>query len=360
MSKKKALFAVGLIALAAIPALAPKPAMEVMASSEETIVVSSSQKETVSSIVVTSSEAPKYEYAIKEAFIGYRDDDSASYAKGGSAIGSYFLSDFGWNEGDEYDVVMNVKGNITTKLDSKIVYIYEYRPTLVRWAGKEIAQNEDKTYTLKKPEAKGEYDLEICFTRTAVTNPMDLTSLNWASFLTVENLMVVGSWVVIVIGILVIFFWGQHQRKKGQTTLQEVKASLQNQIETVYGTTVAKQLGDLFEGTVKKIFTAIDSKLSKIDDNNAILVRCLLLMQEDTPEARLAITECLTKLDASEDELGSKVKELIEKEIEKYKKDELDRLEAIAKVQQSNGEWAKKAEPDAEAEEEDKDGYGKL
>ena len=351
MSKKKALFVAGLIALAAIPALAPKPAMEVMASSEEI----------VSSVVVSSEEpAPKYEYVIKEAFIGYRDDDSASYAKGSSAIGSYFLSDFGWNEGDEYDVVMNVKGNITTKLDSKIVYIYEYRPTLVRWAGKEIAQNEDKTYTLKKPEAKGEYDLEICFTRTAVTNPMDLTSLNWASFLTVENLMVVGSWVVIVIGILVIFFWGQRQRKKGQTTLQEVKTSLQNQIENVYGTTVSKQLGDLFEVTVKKIFSSIDAKLSKIDDNNAILVRCLLLMQEDTPEARLAITECLTKLDASEDQLGAKVKELIEKEIEKYKKDELDRLEAIAKVQQSNGEWAKKAEPEAEAEEEDKDGYGKL
>lgn len=310
------------------------------------------------------TEAPAYKYEVKDAYIGYRNSDTESYGKGGSEIGSYFLSKDGWNE-DAEDIVMTIKGNVTTKLESKIVYIYEYRPTLVKWAGADVPQNEDKTYSLKKPEAEGAYDLEIYFTKTLVTNPVDLTNLNWASFFTVNNMMCIGSWAVIVIGIITVYFVSRRYKYKGATDVQAIKNELVAKIDSAYGEETSKAFSKLLDDVVGKVFVEINGRLAKVDNNSAIMLRCLLLMQENTPEARLAITELLTKLQTEADGKAEEVKALIESEMAKYKAESEAKKQAIEDAKELNQKWADTAkeleEPSEPAEEEPKgDGYGKL
>lgn len=314
---------------------------EVVSSETETVSASETTSETTSE---SSTPAPTtYEYRVMEAIIGYRDSEDVSYAKGDSRIGSYFLSADGWNDGDTYDITMTITGNVTTKLADKVVYIYEYRPTLVKWCGNEILMNSDKTYTLTKPTEKGDYALEINFTKTMITNPMDLTSINWSSLLTVQNLMTIGSWVVIIVGILILYGLNRRYKKRGSTTLEEVKKSISSEIENVYGVEMAKSINSLLDTSVKAAFTAIDEKLSKLDNNNATLVRCLLVMQENTPEARLAITKYLSELDTAEDSKAEEVKKLIEAEMEKYKAEQEAKEKALEEARKVNEQWKDKA-----------------
>lgn len=311
-------------------------------SSEE---ISSSEEESSPSI-----EAPAtYEYRVMEATIGYRDSEDVSYAKGDSRIGDYYLSADGWNDGDEYAITMTVSGNVTTKLVDKIVYIYEYRPTLVKWCGNEIQMNDDKTYTLAKPAEKGEYALEIDFTKTMITNPMDLTSINWGSLLTVQNLMTIGSWAIIVVGILVLYALNRRYKKRGSTTLEEVKKSISSEIENVYGVEMSKSINELLDKSVKVAFTAIDDKLARLDSNNSTLIRCLLVMQENTPEARLAVTKYLSELDTSKDSEAEEVKKLIEAEMAKYKAEQEEKEKALEEAKKVNSQWKEKANSKEEA-----------
>lgn len=75
-------------------------------------------------------------------------------------------------------------------------------------------------------------------------------------------------------------------------------------------------------------------------------------MQENTPEARLAITECLSKLDTSADEESAKVKAIIESQMKEYEDRANARIEAIEKAQEANAKWASSKEEDPKNEED--------
>lgn len=281
-----------------------------------------------------------YTYIINDAKIGYRDTEDVSYAVGDHSIGDYYLSADGWGDADTYDIVMTVKGNVSTKLSDKVLYLYEYRATSVAWNGVPLEVNEDKTYTLKKPTAPGAYDLEINFTKTLISNPTDLSSVNWSSLFTVQNLMTIGSWVVIVVGVLVLYALNRRYKKRGSTTLDEVKSSLSSEIENVCGKEMSDALSSLMNGTIKTTFDAIDQKLSTVDNNSAVLMRCLLAMQENTPESRLAVTKLLTELDTSEDKQSEQVRKLIEEEITKRDADKEARAKALEEAKKLNNSWS--------------------
>lgn len=281
-----------------------------------------------------------YTYVINDAKIGYRDTEDVSYATGDHSIGDYYLSADGWGDADTYDIVMTIKGNVTTKLSDKVLYLYEYRATAVMWNGEALTVNEDKTYTLKKPSAPGAYDLEINFTKTLISNPTDLSSVNWSSLFTVQNLMTIGSWIVIVVGILVLYALNRRYKKRGSTTLDEVKSSLNSEIENVCGKEMSEALSNLMNGTIKTTFEAIDQKLSTVDNNSAVLMRCLLAMQENTPESRLAVTKLLTELDTSEDKQSEQVRKLIEEEITKRDADKEARAKALEEAKKLNNSWS--------------------
>ena len=332
------ILALSVAALALTGLTIPATAVPAMAEGEEASSDAEPSQEPSSEV---ASEAAKetYSYSINDAKIGYRDSEDVSYAVGDVAIGDYYLSAYGWNEEDSYDVVMTVKGNVTTKLSDKVLYLYEYKATSVVWNGEALSVNDDKTYTLKKPSAPGAYDLEINFTKTLISNPTDLSSVNWSSLFTVQNLMTIGSWVVIVVGILVLYGINRRYKKRGSTTLDEVKKSLNSEIENVCGKEMSEALSNLLNASIKPTFEAIDSKLSTVDNNSVVLMRCLLAMQENTPESRLAVTKLLTELDTSEDKQAEQVRKLIEEEITKRDAEKEERAKALEEAKKANNAW---------------------
>lgn len=361
MNKKKMFSLLAASALVASSAafFVPSP---ISAMAEDSAIEEISSEEPIQSIAseesapeAVSSEAELLPYRIKDARIRYRNSEGESYAEGDYKIGSYYLSADGWGEDDSEPIHMTIKGAVTTKLESKVLYIFEYRPTSVYWNGVEVKQGEDKVYLLEKPAEAGEFDLSIDFTKTPIINPMELTSIDWASFITVPNLMTILSWVVIVVGILFLYFLNMRYKKKGSTTLNDVESKLSKAIEEQFGAQVAKQVNDLLNGVVSKSYEALVSKISVVDENMTTLIRCLLIMQENTPEARLAVTEYLAKLNTANDDMSAQVKLLIQSEMDKYKAaeeakkaKEEERAKALEEAQKKNNEWKANADDSSE------------
>ena len=345
------------IALSAVFAI-PKP-IAASAEGEESAEVSYVQE--IESEIPSAEESQIAEaelpYRVKDARIRYRNSESESFAEGDHTIGSYYLSADGWSEDDDEPIRMTVKGAVTTKLDSKILYIYEYRVTSVYWNGEKVSQSEDKTYALQKPSERGEYDLSIDFTKTPIINPMELTQIDWTSFITLPNIMTILSWVILVAGVFVLYFLNRKYKARNATTLDEVKTQLSKEIEEQFGEQVGKQISDLLNNVVSKSYSELVNKVSVVDDNMTTLIRCLLIMQENTPEARLAVTEYLAKLNSANDDASAQVKLLIQNEMDKYKAEEEakkakaeERAKAIEEAQKKNDEWKAKAEEDKKDE----------
>jgi len=357
---KKILFA---LPLALIPfALCGANPIEVKAEEPTS---ASQVSEQVSESVISESAQAGFAYKIAEPKIGYRDSADVSYTPGDNRIGAFYLSADGWNEGDTYTITLTVTGNITTALNGKILYIYEYRPTLVEWAGNAIARNENGSFTLTKPAIPGEYALSVNFTRTLVSNPVELTNINWESLLTVQNLMTVLGWLALTFITGALAIGAYKTRKKSSTTLDKVKKEVTDAIEAKFGAETAEQFEKLLKDVVGKTFDSINAKLETVDSNSAIMLRCLLLMQEDTPEARLAITELLTKLNTEKDGKAEEVSAMIKAEIEKYKAEAEAKASALEEAKKANEEWVAKAEEpipldEPIAEDKKEDDYGTL
>ncbi|WP_281512138.1 hypothetical protein [Mammaliicoccus vitulinus] len=66
------------------------------------------------------------------------------------------------------------------------------------------------------------------------------------------------------------------------------------------------------------------------------MARCLLLSQENTPEARLTIIKELTKLKESNEDLAAKIKAVIDDEVQKNKEIQNAKKKAIEELNESN------------------------
>lgn len=335
---KKSMLMLPLMALVMSGFSAPA-ALGVMAEPDDSSVESIADSveasvEATSEEPVASVEKEGYDFSISTS-IQFRNTADGAYAEGTDKIGNYYLSADGWNEGDDYDIILNVQGNPTTEIKDKFLYIFEYKASKVVWSGADVMPNADKTFTLAKPAEAGVHSLVICFTREQMTIN-DLSSINWRELVNTQNLLTILAWVVMIGATIGMFAYNAHIRKRGTTTLQEVKGAMISEIKTQYGDVLANQVSELFDNTVKPVFSAVDSKLSTLDGNMVIMLRCLLLMQEDTPEARLAVTELLTKIQKEDDELTAKVKKMIEDEITKRDDEAKRKAEALRQAKELN------------------------
>ena len=141
----------------------------------------------------------------------------------------------------------------------------------------------------------------------------------------------------------------------GKMNVYKKVRELNRRVEEKFGTTMAQSMNELFDVVIAKSFEAINSKLDSVNGNMTTLMRCLLVMQENTPEARLAVTKYLSELDAANSEQAEQVRALIEAEMKKYADDKKAKEDAIEQAKAANQKWKEEAEA-----KEDDGGFGSL
>lgn len=174
------------------------------------------------------------------------------------------------------------------------------------------------------------------------------------SIFTKENLLMVLSWLFTALlssGILVYLLKSKKLKIQGAKEIGE-------RVEEILKTETGKALLEYMDRTYGPTINKIASKLCGTEETCKVLARCFILAQEDTPEARLAIIEELTKLQTNEENLTSQVKAIIEKEIENNNEIIENQKKALQELKDAN-ESISTTQTTKQLESEDID-YGQI
>lgn len=142
----------------------------------------------------------------------------------------------------------------------------------------------------------------------------DVKNGDWESIFTVSNLMQVISWVITTICSSGFFVTLYKSKKYKQLTPQDIANQVNDKINSILGDDLTKFLEGIF-GPFSELLL---EKFEKLETSTKTMVRCFILMQENTPESRVTILKELDSLNSTEtNNLTTQIKNLIAEEVKK-------------------------------------------
>ena len=152
------------------------------------------------------------------------------------------------------------------------------------------------------------------------------------SLFTVSNLLNLISWIVTVFlssGFFVTLIKNKRLKSK---TVDEVVDVVTETLQSENSKILKQFLESLIGPTLEKI----TSKMDGVDECMRVLCRCFVLVQDDTPENRLAIIEELTKLNNSDEALTSQIRAIVKEEQKAQEEKIIARDKAIEELKENN------------------------
>ena len=149
---------------------------------------------------------------------------------------------------------------------------------------------------------------------------------------TLKNLMTLISWAISLFmgsGFCVTLL--KSKKIKAQTA-QEISDAVQVATESEVSKGINAFLGEKFGPS----FDELSKSLTDISATCQSMARCMVLSQENTPEARLAIIQELSANSKKAETLADEVKKIVHAEIETNKQAEQDKLDMIKELEEKN------------------------
>lgn len=169
------------------------------------------------------------------------------------------------------------------------------------------------------------------------------------SLFTIENLLNLLSWFLSIFmssGFLITLI--KNKKIESKTT---------DKLSELYSNLTKKELGliinKFLDGTVSKILDTQTLKIDKIDECIKALARCMILSQENSPEARLAIITELTNLNDDNEVLSARIRNIV-------KEEQAAQEQAIIERDRALEELKKSTEEIVVISNEDGDNYGQI
>lgn len=155
---------------------------------------------------------------------------------------------------------------------------------------------------------------------------------DWKAIFSLENILNIIYFVFATLttsGLCVTLLKNKKLKAK---TMDDVNNNVTNILETKIPEQLIKFLEDFFGPFDAKFLEKIDG----VVEVARVLTRCMILMQEGTPEARLAILREIESIKTDEEELSNQVKKLINDEMAKKEKELQDKEKALAALREEN------------------------
>lgn len=154
----------------------------------------------------------------------------------------------------------------------------------------------------------------------------------WDEVFTVSNLIQLISWAITGLmgsGFLA-YLWAN--RKKKIKTPDEMITKITDNL----GISLSKSTEALIVKLITPFFDKVSTRVDNVYDVMMTLCKCCILMQDGTPESRLAIANELAQLKTSDDKLAAQVKKIIEDEMLKNKENEANLQKSIEELETLN------------------------
>lgn len=223
----------------------------------------------------------------------------------------------------------NVGDTVTVVVSPDVLYVVD----AVYANGNQILTNEDGLYQFVLVEGENTVNAKFVLNNEALETIAELVQKGKdegiESLFTFKNLIILLAALVSLMGI------GTSIGLAAKLTKAAPKA---DELATkAVQTAVPKTIEDYFKPILDGLYgAALETK-----EISKTLCRCMVLMQENTPEARLAIIDELTKVQQSNEALADKVVEAINGAIEKAKELQDNKIKAIQELEQANNNLLK-------------------
>ena len=208
----------------------------------------------------------------------------------------------------------------------------------VKVNGVEIAKNGNGEYQFALVEGENVVTIECQVSQEDMKVLADLINNaekgNWSEIFSAKNIFNLVSWAISLFfgsGFLITLL---RNKKIKAITADEISQKMQG----VVPETVAKVVLDTFQPILDKVNNAINDVNVSCDS----LVRCMMLMQENTPESRIAITKELASLGKSTSDIEKQVKEIIDSELARLEAVKQEQVEKLASLEAKNNEIVEK------------------
>ena len=242
------------------------------------------------------------------------------------------------------DIIVDVlEGNVGDKVTFKVSPYVLYKVETVTVNGVTITPNNDGIYEFLLVEGENKVNA------TFVVNKAELETIagvladarngDWSQIFNIENMFTFGSWIISLLMSSGFFVTLIKSKKIQSKTAGEISGTVEALINSKFG----EMTETFLKNTIMPIMEKYNVNMEFMDKTMKAMARCFMLAQENTPEARLAIVEELTKLNNNEKDLREEVKEIIEKEVAKSKEETAKLTQDLEDLKRANQEMTSTA-----------------
>lgn len=206
--------------------------------------------------------------------------------------------------------------------------------------GTALVANADGIYTFAMIEGENKVSAEFEISQSEVSYILglieDAKNGNFEDIFSLKNLLTLISWAIALFmgsGFCITLL--KSKKIKAQTA-QEISEA----VDAATKSEVAKGISAFLSEQFEPSFDALSTSINDISETCQSMARCMVLGQENTPEARLAIIQELSSKSKKAESLADEVKKIVHAEMadaEKAKQDKLDLIEELEAKNQAIG-----------------------
>lgn len=206
--------------------------------------------------------------------------------------------------------------------------------------GTVLVANADGIYTFAMIEGENKVSAEFEISQSEVSYILglieDAKNGNFEDIFSLKNLLTLISWAIsLFMGSGFCITLLKSKKIKAQTA-QEISEA----VDAATKSEVAKGISAFLSEQFGPSFDALSTSINDISETCQSMARCMVLGQENTPEARLAIIQELSSKSKKAESLADEVKKIVHAEMadaEKAKQDKLDLIEELEAKNQAIG-----------------------
>ena len=154
----------------------------------------------------------------------------------------------------------------------------------------------------------------------------------WEEILTLSNLITLIYWLITTVFTSGFFVTLLKSKKIKAKTTEEITAL----VETIVSSKLGDGVKSFLQDTILPLFEQYNVKINYTEETCKVLARCFALSQENTPEARLAIINELTKFKTAEKDLNEEVTKIINEQIAKNEEEKAQLNKTIEELKEAN------------------------
>ena len=202
--------------------------------------------------------------------------------------------------------------------------------------GVALTQNEDGNYNFTLVEGENVVVATFKVNQEEISYILGLIEKakdgDWEDIFSLKNLFTIISWVISLFtagGLCLTLLKKQKIKAK---TAEEISAAVE---EVTKGET-SKAVNAFMEKILGPSFDMFGEKLKEINEMCASMARCMVLAQENTPEARLAIIQELSKTNEKAQDLAEEVKKIVHDEMSATEKEKQEKIDTLKDLEEKN------------------------